>query len=74
MSKADLIKEAQALDLEVSPKNTVAELTEMIHRSQRVVITSTMNTIYVRRGERKEVEVTAEIRELIDVGRLQVVE
>lgn len=74
MSKADLIEEAQALGLEVSQKNTVAELTEMIHRSQRVVITSTMNTIYVRRGERKEVEVTAEIRELIDVGRLQVVE
>ena len=74
MSKAELIEDARALGLEVSQKNTVAELTKMIAGNQRVVVTATLNTIYVRRGEHKTVELTPEIQVAIDAGRLMVVE
>jgi hypothetical protein len=72
MSKADLLEEARARGLEVTERNTVPELTAML--SQEVVITATMNTVYVRRGERRAVTITPQIQVLIDAGRLQVVE
>jgi hypothetical protein len=74
MSKADLLEEARGLGLEASEKNTVAQLEKMILDSREVVITSTMNTVYVRRGEEKRVSLTPQIQALIDAGRLQVVE
>lgn len=37
---------------------------------KRVIITSTLNTIYVRRGEEKEVELTPQVQAAIDGGRL----
>jgi hypothetical protein len=74
MSKSDLLEEARGLGLEASEKNTVAQLEKMILDSREVVITSTMNTVYVRRGEEKRVSLTPQIQALIDAGRLQVVE
>jgi hypothetical protein len=74
MSKSDLLEEARGLGLEVSEKNTVAQLEKMILDSREVVITSTMNTVYVRRGEEKRVSLTPQIQALIEAGRLQVVE
>jgi hypothetical protein len=73
MSKSDLLEEARGLGLEVSEKNTVAQLEKMILDSREVVITSTMNTVYVRRGEEKRVSLTPQIQALIEAGRLQVV-
>ena len=37
---------------------------------KRVIITANLNTIYVRRGETKEVELTPQIQAAIDGGRL----
>jgi hypothetical protein len=74
MSKTELIEEARGLGLEVSQKNTIAEIEKMIARTHEVTITASMNTIYVRRGEEKTVPLTPEIQVLIDAGRLQVIE